>query len=313
MSKPILVVEALGKRFGSVVAVDNVSFGLGRGEVLGLLGPNGAGKTTTIQMLLAVLTPTSGRIAYFGLELGRARERILERVNFSSAYNAIPGNLRVSDSLSFLSRLYALPDRRARLDELIATFDLEPLLARRAVTLSAGEQARVGLAKAFINRPDVLLLDEPTASLDPETAHRIRDYVLAERKRSGLSVLFTSHNMAEVEAMCDRVIFIDGGRVVANDTPRNLARTLDRCIVTLRLDPEDRGRQQLDEVCSRLGLTAGGRGDEVEIELRDAQIPSFVQGLVGAAVPMYGLEIQRSTLEQFFVQQARKRAAEPRS
>jgi ABC-2 type transport system ATP-binding protein len=167
MSNTIVALN-LTKSFKDITAVNDVSITLAYGEILGLLGPNGAGKTTTFQMLLGILTPTSGSIQYFGKDLFAHRSEILERINFSSTYTNLPWNLRVSDNLAFLSRLYVMPDRKKRLSEVISTFRLEPLLDKPVVALSAGELTRLNLAKAFMNDPEIVLLDEPTASLDPQ-------------------------------------------------------------------------------------------------------------------------------------------------
>src|SRR5438067_4799741 len=167
-------VQNLTKRFGDFTAVDDISFYIGPGEILGLLGPNGAGKTTTIQMLLGIITPTAGRIAVLGLDLHRERTRVLQQVNFSSAYVALPPRLSVWQNLEIYARLYSVPDRRARIEELLASFEVAHLRDRPVGTLSSGETARVNLCKALLNRPRVLLLDEPTASLDPDAADRAR-------------------------------------------------------------------------------------------------------------------------------------------
>ena len=173
----ILAVSNLTKKFKEFIAVDNVSFDLKQGEILGLLGPNGAGKTTTIQMLLGILTPTSGSVSYFGKDLKKHREEILEKVNFSSTYTTLPWLLTVKECLHFLSYLYQISDRKKRISEIIEIFKLEELLNEKIQTLSSGQLTRVNLAKALINSPRVLLLDEPTASLDPDTAAYIRDFL----------------------------------------------------------------------------------------------------------------------------------------
>lgn len=217
--RPAIVVERLTKRFGGVLAVRDVSFELAEGEIVGLLGPNGAGKTTTIQMLLGIITPTAGRITILGRDLARERARVLEQVNFSSAYVALPPRLSVWDNLRIYAHLYGVPDVRARIEELLTYFDVAHLRRRAVGTLSSGETARVNLCKALLNRPRVLLLDEPTASLDPDAADRARTFFKDLRAQGGLTILYTSHNMAEVEDLCDRVIFIHEGTVLAEGSP----------------------------------------------------------------------------------------------
>ncbi len=229
----ILEAKHLTKQFGKFLAVSDVSFALQEGEILGLLGPNGAGKTTTIQMLLGVLTPSQGEVFYFGKNLKKHREKILEDVNFSSTYTNLPWDLTVWENLHFVSYLYDIDNRRERVEQMIELFKLKDLRNKPIKELSAGQVTRVNVAKAFINYPKVLLLDEPTASLDPDVAGYIREFILQERKKFKVSIVFTSHNMAEVEELCDRVIFINHGKIVADDTPENLASTIEMCHVFL--------------------------------------------------------------------------------
>jgi ABC-2 type transport system ATP-binding protein len=297
-----IIARNLTKSFKDITAVNDVSITLASGEILGLLGPNGAGKTTTFQMLLGILTPTSGSIHYFGKDLFVHRSEILERVNFSSTYTNLPWNLKVSDNLAFLSRLYVMPDRKKRLAEVISTFRLNPLLDKPVVALSAGELTRLNLAKAFMNDPEIVLLDEPTASLDPESAHVVREYILKRRKESGMSVLFTSHNMSEVETVCDRVVFIHRGAVVADDTPINLARTLDRCNVSL-IVPNER-ELAFAECCSRFGTTSTVQDGYTTLSLAENSVSDFLQDLGRRSIPLHGITITRATLEDYFLSQA---------
>ena len=224
--RPAISVNGLSKRFGRTWAVRAVSFTVEPGEIVGLLGPNGAGKTTTIQMLLGIITPTSGRIEILGLELQRERTRVLQQVNFSSAYVALPPRLSVWHNLEVYARLYSVPDRAARITELLTYFDVVHLRDRPVGTLSSGETARVNLCKALLNRPRVLLLDEPTASLDPDAADRARTSFREIRASGGITLLYTSHNMAEVEELCDRVVFIHEGTVLAEGTPLEVTRAI---------------------------------------------------------------------------------------
>lgn len=297
-----IVARNLTKSFKGITAVNDVSITLERGEILGLLGPNGAGKTTTFQMLLGILTPTSGSIQYFDKDLFQHRSEILERVNFSSTYTNLPWNLRVSDNLAFLSRLYVMPDRAKRLKDVIANFRLDSLLEKPVVALSAGELTRLNLAKAFMNEPEIVLLDEPTASLDPESAHVVREYILKRRKESGMSVLFTSHNMSEVETVCDRVVFIHRGAVVADDTPVNLARTLDRCNISLIVPNEM--EQAFSESCARFGTTCVTQDGYSTLSLKESAVSEFLQELGRRSIPLHGITIARSTLEDYFLSQA---------
>lgn len=213
-NEPLIHVNDLRKEFGKTVAVDGISFSVHKGEILGFLGPNGAGKTTTIAMLLGLLTPTSGVIRIFSQTMPRDRQRILQRVNFSSPYVAMPYGLSVMVNLRVFARLYAVPNARAKILTLAETFGVKQLLARRAMALSSGETARVNLVKAFLNDPEILFLDEPTAALDPEAADTVRTLLLKLQQERGLTLFYTSHNMREVERLSTRLIFLHHGRIV---------------------------------------------------------------------------------------------------
>ena len=230
---PLLEVHHLKKVFGKKSAVEDISFSLQKGEILGFLGANGAGKTTTIQMLLGVLTPTSGDILYFSKLLATHRESILEDINFSSTYTEFPWDLTIQEVLTYMSYLYNIKKRKERVQEILTQFKLTTLKDKQIKELSAGQMTRVNLAKAFINSPKVLLLDEPTASLDPDIAAYIRTFLLEQRANLGLSILLTSHNMAEVEEVCDRVLFLHKGKVIADNTPEKLTATIDTCHLEL--------------------------------------------------------------------------------
>jgi ABC-2 type transport system ATP-binding protein len=230
----VLSVEYLSKSYGALKAVDDVSFHVAPGEIVGLVGPNGAGKTTTINMVLGVLAPTTGRIEIDGLDLKASRSRALQAANFAAVYAPLPGNLTVEQNLRVFGMIYAVKDLGERIEQLLKTYDLAKFRKAKAGVLSSGEQTRLSLAKAMINRPKLLLLDEPTASIDPSTARDIRagitDYV--ESDKGG--VLWTSHNMYEVEAVCDRVLFLTHGKIVLEGDPKTL--------------PEQHGFASLDDL-----------------------------------------------------------------
>lgn len=220
---PVLQATNLRKAYGKSVAVDSLSFSVGSGEIVGLVGPNGAGKTTTISMILGVLAPDSGSIFIEGLDLAKTRGAALARTNFAAVYAPLPGNLTVEENLRVFGMLYDTPRLPSRINEVIAEFDLERFRKTRCGVLSSGEQTRVSLAKAMLNNPALLLLDEPTASLDPSTARDIRARIQAFAARGKSGVLWTSHNMAEVEATCDRLLFLSRGRILLEGNPRTLA------------------------------------------------------------------------------------------
>jgi len=215
---PIVHVLNLTKRFGAFTAVDGVSFEIRKGEILGLLGPNGAGKTTTIQMLLGLVTPTSGEIRMFNLSLDRHREEILGKVNFSSTYVSMPQALTVEENLWVAAGLYGLDRIASRIDDVVKRFEMGEFKTKLTRKLSTGQMTRLSLAKAFLTNPQVLFLDEPTASLDPDIADKTRALIKDIRRADGLTVLYTSHNMREMEEMSDRIIFLQRGRIVAEGT-----------------------------------------------------------------------------------------------
>ena len=215
-------VEGLSKRYGEVVALEQVSFAVPAGSTTALLGANGAGKTTTIAMLLGLLAPSAGRITVLGEDMLRHRYRVLGRMNFSSPYVDLPSRLTVRQNLTVYGDLYGVRDAPARIRELAADLDLLALVDRPTGKLSAGQKTRVALAKALINRPELLLLDEPTASLDPDTADVIRSYLERYQRASRATLLLASHNMAEVERMCSNVLMLKTGRLVDQGSPKEL-------------------------------------------------------------------------------------------
>ena len=219
---PPIAVERLVKIYKTVAAVDGISFTLARGSITGLLGGNGAGKTTTIATIMGLVTPTSGRVTVLGAEMPRQRYRVLQRMNFESPYVEVPMRLTVRQNLTVFGMLYGVEDLRGRIARLGRELELSELLDRPTGKLSAGQKTRVSLAKSLINNPDVLLLDEPTASLDPDTADWVRGHLARYADTRRATVLLASHNMAEVERLCDRVIIMKRGRIEDDDTPAKL-------------------------------------------------------------------------------------------
>ena len=243
----VLSLVGLHKTYGQTVAVDGVSFEVGRNEIVGLLGPNGAGKTTIINMVLSVLEPTAGTIRIDGLDIAAHRGQALARTNFAAVYAPLPGNLTVEQNLRFFGLLYGVNDLGRRITELLCQFDLERFRHTKCGVLSSGEQTRASLAKALLNRPHLLLLDEPTASLDPAAARDIRARICEFAAQEAVGVLWTSHNMYEVEQVCDRVLFLSRGKILLEGNPKTL--------------PREHGRQTLEELfiaVAREPLTLGG-------------------------------------------------------
>jgi ABC-2 type transport system ATP-binding protein len=222
MSETIVSVEKLRKEFDGTVAVADVSFAIQRGEIVGLLGANGAGKTTTIQVLLGLTTPSSGTVRVFGKDLEHHRVEILQRSNFSSAYTGLPSNLKVWENLLVFAKLYAVKEYRQKTDDLLALFEISHLKNKITGHLSSGESTRVNLCKSLLNDPELLMLDEPTASLDPDIADKVRKLLRRIQRERGITMIYTSHNMRDVQEVCDRVLFMHKGNIIAEGTPQQV-------------------------------------------------------------------------------------------
>src|SRR5512145_30099 len=238
----VLSVTGLRRVYGKTVAVDGVSFEVGPNEIVGLLGPNGAGKTTTINMILGVLEPSGGTIRIEGVDVARHRSRALERTNFAAVYAPLPGNLTVRQNLRVFGLMYGVKDLSRRIDALLDQLEIARLGHARCGALSSGEQTRVSLAKAMLNRPRLLLLDEPTASLDPAAARDVRAKIREVASRDTVGILWTSHNMYEVADVCDRVLFLSRGKILLEGDPRTLPgahgkETLEELFIAVAREP----------------------------------------------------------------------------
>ena len=245
----VLSVTELRKEYGDTLAVDGISFEVGRNEIVGLLGPNGAGKTTTINMILGVVQPSSGGIRIEGVDLAAHRPQALERTNFAAVYSPLPGNLTVFQNLRIFGLIYGVDNLPERIESSLEQFDLKSFRNVKCGVLSSGEQTRAALAKAMLNRPHLLLLDEPTASLDPSVARDIRSRIRAYATQGTGGVLWTSHNMYEVQDVCDRVLFVSHGRILLQGNPKTL--------------PGEHGKANLEELfitVAREPLTLEGAG-----------------------------------------------------
>lgn len=305
MKKSVIEVQNLVKKYGPFTAVNDITFDVKEGEILGFLGPNGAGKTTTIQMLLGLLTPTSGSIRYSGKDLQTHREEILETINFSSTYTNLPWYLTVKENLTYLSYLYAIPNRKKRIAELVEVFRLEPILKKSIGQLSAGQMTRVNIAKAFLNSPKILLLDEPTASLDPDVASYIREFILSERQRFNISILFTSHNMSEVEELCDRVIFINHGEIIADDKPENLAKSIELSHIELMLEKD---LSRLEDFCRQEKFLFHKLSKKhLRIDVQEKNIAEFLRSLTEKNIVYDEISIDKPSLEDYFMQMSQKK------
>ncbi|KKQ23861.1 MAG: ABC transporter, ATPase subunit [Candidatus Roizmanbacteria bacterium GW2011_GWC2_37_13] len=300
----ILTVTNLTKKFGKFTAVNNISFSLREGEILGLLGPNGAGKTTTIDILLGVTKPTSGKITIFNLPFEENRVQILKQMNFSAAYINLPWSLKVWENLYTFARLYEVDGFKEKVQKLMKEFKLYNLKDKPTDSLSSGQLTRLYLCKAFINNPRLLLLDEPTAFLDPDVADLMRKYILKEVKTKKTSILFTSHNMAEVTEICDRVIFLNRGKIIAKDTPINLAMRIKFCRVRLFFDEK---KKNAEELLRNYKYIFSLEGKEIVVETEEEKVGQLLGRLSLAKLKYSQITIEKPTLEDFFIKIAREK------
>ncbi|HEY2811026.1 MAG TPA: ABC transporter ATP-binding protein [Rhabdochlamydiaceae bacterium] len=283
-------------------AVKGISFDLQKGEILGLLGANGAGKTTTIQMLLSTLKPTSGSIVYFGKDFFAHRSEILNKVAFASTYVSLPWKLTLEQNLKVFGRLYGLSDEDIRFaDTLLERFGILHKKKMPLAKLSAGQVTRLMLAKAFMIHPQIVLLDEPTASLDPDVAKDVLQFVLEQRDRHGISILYTSHNMAEVAEVCDRVLFMKNGKIIADDLPERLAKSVGICKVTLQVGD---GMKRTLSIAQALNLSCKTEHRSIAFDLDEEQIAILLSVLAQAGVIYTHIEIRQPTLEDYFLHSA---------
>ncbi|MBP9702805.1 ABC transporter ATP-binding protein [Candidatus Woesebacteria bacterium] len=304
MLMSILEVKNLTKTFKNSPIIKGISFDMAEGEILGILGPNGAGKTTTLQMLLGILTPTSGSISIFGKDIQTHKSSILESVNFSSTYVDMPWRLSVKENLTWSSWLYQIPDRRRRLKQVMELFRLEKLWNMPVASLSAGQKTRVNLARSMVNYPRLLLLDEPTASLDPEVASYMREFFAKQRETFNKSIILTSHNMAEVEELCDRVLILKDGLIFDIDTPANLAKKIEDCFLNLRVT---KNMSKLGELLRRRKLTSNTTDGITRIELKEKILPLFLYELTKQNIQYSEISIDKPNLEDYFMKVAKEK------
>ncbi len=299
MNTPILEVHELTKKFNAITAVDHISFSVGEGEIVGLLGPNGAGKTTTIQMLLDLMTPTSGTISYFSKPFPKEREYILSRINFASAYTHVQSRMTVFENLIVYAGLYAVPDAKKRINELLSLLEIEELKYELFWHLSSGQKTRVVLVKSLLNNPKLLLMDEPTASLDPDIANKIIELIQLLQQKEHISILFTSHNMGEVEQLCDRVMFLSHGKIVAEDTPLELTKRVGNSNLILTFDG-DQTPVRTYLINENLVFTFP-REHVVEISLAETDIPKVLFGFRKHKVWITDINVEKPDLEDVFL------------
>jgi ABC-2 type transport system ATP-binding protein len=305
MDNPCIEVAHLTKTFGTFQAVRDISFSVETGEIVGLLGPNGAGKTTTIFMLLGLIRPTSGDIKIFGLNYQKNTEQILQQLNYSSTYVEMAPRLKVIENLRIMARLYQVKDAEEKITTYSKKFGLGEFLDKRQDTLSDGQKTRVYLAKAFLNSPKLLLLDEPTASLDPDVANLVRKEIIDVRKQD-MTILLTSHNMAEVEEVCDRVLFINQGVIVAEDTPEQLAKKVRQIRVNLMMKD---GQKRTMKFAKKAGFPMVTSGRYVTISVDEQDIAYLLAGLAELGVSYSEISVDKPTLEDYFIKMTHTKGA----
>lgn len=286
-------------------AVNAISFTIMPGEVVGILGPNGAGKTTTIHMLLDILTPSSGTIEYFGKNLHTHRSEILQSVAFGSAYTNLPSRLTITENLEIFGRFYriAQPELTKRINQYTELFGLAEKKHQETGSLSAGQQTRVMLAKTFMVHPQIVLLDEPTASLDPDIAQEVRSLIIKQQKELGLTVLLASHNMDEVTTICNRVIVLSKGTIIADNTPDYLAKTVANASVHLVVT---HNMENLIAYAREHELKYKVQDSLVELTLDEHAISELLTELSKRNVHYRNITIQKPTLEDYFLEISRK-------
>lgn len=305
---PVLVVDHLVKFYPGnllVPAVDGISFRLLEGEILGLVGPNGSGKTTTIQILLGTLAPSSGTVLYFGKDFVEHRSELLQSISFASTYASLPWNLSIAENLEIFGLIYGLSrtESHRKFDPLLERFGVADKKFKPVSELSAGQVTRLLLVKAFFIDPKIVLLDEPTASLDPDIAKDICTFLLEQRDKKGISVLFTSHKMQEVMEICDRTIFLKQGKIIADDLPEKLARSVSKFLVTLVIAE---GLSRAVEIATSAGLDCKQDHRTLEVSMDEEKIPPFLRALSEAEVIYASIKIDEPSLEDYFFEITKK-------
>jgi ABC-2 type transport system ATP-binding protein len=303
---PILSVTNLSKKYigSEVFSVDQISFSLGEGEILGLLGPNGSGKTTTIQMLLGTLAYSSGSICYFGKELIDDRSAVLQQVTFASAYTSLPWSLSIEENLEVFGYLYGMSrkESRARFLPLLERFQIADKRRSAISSLSAGQVTRLMLVKAFFSGPRIVLLDEPTASLDPEIASDICSFILEQQNKTGVSILFTSHKMEEVMQICDRTIFLKNGKIIADDLPEKLVKSIATFHLHLTISE---GMDKAIDLLHRENKSYICQDSCLDITLDEVDIAPLLQKFSAIGALYSHIKIEEPSLEDFFLHVAK--------
>ncbi len=302
-SQPPLEVASLTKKYGEFTAVNGVSFVVPRGAVIGLLGPNGAGKTTTIQMLMGITTPTSGTISYFGQDFTKHKQACLQRINYTSAYNHLQERISVEENLLVFARLYEVDNARAKIAEMAEFFGITDLMDVRFRHLSAGQQTRVNIAKALLNDPELVMMDEPTASLDPDIRDKVMELIEKLRAERGISLLYTSHNMDEVSRLCDEVIFLDHGNIVRQASPQQMALDVHEPSIVVYFDGD---ATALAKHFADIGVNAEVDKGTATLSMQAKELPRIIGSLDAVSeITINDIEIRRPNLEEAFLHYTR--------
>jgi len=304
MSENILEVKNLVKKYGNFYAVNGISFAVPKGKVIGFLGPNGAGKTTTIQMLLGITQVNGGTITYFGKDFSKYRVECLQRINFTSAFNTLLGRISVWENLVVFAKMYQVKNTNAKILKLMEIFEITELKNELYQNLSAGQKTRVNLVKSLINDPELILMDEPTASLDPDIADKTLTLIETLKHERNLAILYTSHNMNEITRICDEVIFLDHGKIVAHDTPENLTKKINTAVIRLQVFENIALLEKyLREHSLKYSIVDT---HTFEILTSEKLIPKVLFGISKTNIFISDIEIQKPSLEDVFLKIARK-------
>jgi len=299
MAETVLVLTNLTKQFGDFMAVDHISFAIKEGEIVGLLGPNGAGKTTTIQMLLGLLTPTSGTISYFGRDFAAHQVYCLSKINYTSAYAHLQNRMTVRQNFRVYGGLYGVAAWEKRVQTLAELLGIADKLDQLYWHLSSGEKTRVHLVKALINRPKLILMDEPTASLDPDIVSKFIDFISELQKREKVAILYTSHNMSEVSRLCDRVVFLDHGKILAVDTPLGLTKRIKQAAVIITFDgPAKTVTSYLEDKGFAYTFL---RPTMVEVKAPEELLAKILFGLGERKIWITDIDVRKPDLEDVFL------------
>jgi ABC-2 type transport system ATP-binding protein len=283
--------------------VDDVSFDIQKGKIVGFLGPNGAGKTTTIQILLGITTATSGNISYFNKSFFTHRQECLKKINFTSAFNTLQGRISVWENLTVFAQLYEIKNHKKKIMELVEYFEIHDLLNQRYWELSSGQKTRINLIKSLLNDPELILMDEPTASLDPDIADKTLSLIESLKEERDITILYTSHNMDEITRICDEVIFLDHGKIVAHDTPLGLTKHIRNAELNITFD-KDKDILEKFLVSEKISHTFH-ENHIVKIDAEEKQIPKIIFGISNVGIWITSLEVKKPSLDDVFLQIAR--------